>query len=72
MKEGKDMEHYQSQWYDERVHQWVDSWSFVAKPVTLEQAKEYLAKDQAYFYKRIPLRIVKVTTEVVLEATGLR
>lgn len=71
MKEDTDMERYATQWYDKHKDQWINSWGWI-KDMTLEQAKEYQAKDQVYFYKEIPLRIVKITTEVISETTGLQ
>lgn len=71
MKEGKAMECYATQWYDKHKDEWINSWGWI-KNMTHEQAKEYQAQDQAYFYKHIPLRIVKITTEVISETTGLQ
>lgn len=69
MKEGISMERWKAQWYDKDKDQWINSWN---ETLSLDEAKVCLAQDQAYFYKRIPLRIVKITTEVIIEATGLQ
>lgn len=68
---NKTIESYQTQWYKADEDKWINSWSWVA-PMTLGIAQEYLKRDQAYFYKRIPLRIVKITTEIVYQAAGLQ
>lgn len=64
-------EHYQAQWYKADEKKWINSGGW-HEDKSMDMAKEWLARDQAYFYKHIPLRIVKITIEVVEETTGLQ
>lgn len=60
------IEHWECQWYDQRLEKWVVSWTCD----TEDEAKTNHARDKNYFYQRVQLRIVHWIGEVIATDTG--
>jgi len=64
--------YYKVQWRDGRKpeNQWITSHEYLG-PQTLEEARKILAKDKAFFYNWVELRLIYVEETTVERHKGL-